>query len=116
MSEYEGQERKEIVVDPDRFPIEIEIPKSRWLRVLNTLLSAIRCQAAALSILGILAALWICDVKADSQRLVATSIISIAAIGIMTEYLTVKETHEEKSRHPRAPAPARTTENQSHAG
>ena len=40
----------------------------------------------------------------------------IAAIGVTTEFLTVKEIHEEKSRHPRTPAPARTSENQSHAG
>ena len=121
MSEYEGQERKEIVVDPDRFPIEIEIPKSRWLRVLNTLLSDIRCQVAALSILGIIVTLWICGVNVDSPGLVAIAIISIAAIGIaaigiMTKYFTGKENHEEKGRHSRAPAPARTAENQSHAG
>ena len=121
MGEYDGQEHQELVVDPDTFPVDVVPIRSRWLQVLSTLLSDIRCQVAALSILGIIVTLWICGVSVDSPGLVAIAIISIAAIGIaaigiMTKYFTDKENHEEKGRHSGAPAPARTAENQSHAG
>ena len=105
----EDKDTKYLSTDPNAFVLE-EGP-APWLYALGNVFANLRCHGATVAILGIVAALWICGITAETPMLFYGATLLIAVTGLAADWIQRKKSNEE----PRALASAPTANDESHA-